>query len=208
LDDIDITLQPQSRHRVSGFLIAENGSTLRNVQVEYGSDAGMTGTITEVPDDGRFTLRSVSGLLTLFATADTDEGPVIGIAELNVMTALERVWVVLGEPAQVRGRVTWEGGPPEVQPPLTVLLHWRGPFGIGLRDIASVGRDARFIINNVIGERSIAIMGPMGRWELKEIRRGGRVLLDGRLTLTAGQVVDDLEIVMVRRRRGVAPTDH
>jgi hypothetical protein len=201
LDDIDITPQPQLRHRVGGFLLADNGSTLRNVRVDYASEAGMAGTITDVPDDGRFTLDSVSGLLTLIATADTDGGPAIGVTQVNVMTSLEGVQVVLGEPAQVRGRVTWQGGLPQVQPPLAVWLvsDWPRPSGNDLRDTASVDLDGRFIINNVIGERSVAIMGPMAPWEMKEVRRGGRVLLDGRLTLSAGQLVDDLEIVMVRR---------
>jgi hypothetical protein len=37
------------------------------------------------------------------------------------------------------------------------------------------------------------------QWEVKEVRRGGRVLPDTRLALAAGELVDDLEIVIARR---------
>jgi hypothetical protein len=40
------------------------------------------------------------------------------------------------------------------------------------------------------------VLGLMPQWE---VRRGGRVLADSRLALSAGEMVDDVEIVIGRR---------
>jgi hypothetical protein len=59
--------------------------------------------------------------------------------------------------------------------------------------------DNRFSIQNVIGERRVTVLRLMPQWEMKDVRRGGRVLQDARLVLAAGEVVDDLEVVIGRR---------
>jgi hypothetical protein len=51
----------------------------------------------------------------------------------------------------------------------------------------------------VIGEYRVTIIDPPPRWVPKEIRRGGRLLAEWRLSLAAGEVIDDLEISMVHR---------
>jgi hypothetical protein len=202
LENVDITLQPAARYRVSGLVIAENGLPMRNMRVEYSSAAGASGVLTHVLGDGRFTLGGVEGPVTLVGTADTDHGTLIGIQQLNVASSIDAVRLALGAPARVRGRVVFDGAPPSRTEPLQVQLAtgwFRARPNHESPDTAAVGDDGRFSIENVIGERRVIVLRLMPQWEVKEIRRGGHVLADGRLALSAGQVVDDLEIVIGRR---------
>ena len=96
----------------------------------------------------------------------------------------------------------FEGERPPLEKPLEVQLRTgslRPRRDFEIPDSVRVDADGRFDIGNIIGERIVTVQGLMPQWEVKEVRRGGRVLPDGRLTLTAGQVVDDIEIVIARR---------
>jgi hypothetical protein len=155
-----------------------------------------------VHDGGRFVIGGVSGPTVLLGTADTDKGALIGLTELDVSNSVDGARVTLRAPARVSGRVIFEGTPPQDTAVRVRLTPAWNQFHAGgqRRDAAAVAADGQFSMANVIGERRITVQGLMPQWEVKEIRRGGRVLPDGRLTLTAGQVVDDIEIVVARRQ--------
>jgi hypothetical protein len=202
IENVDITLQPAARYGVSGVIVAENGLPMRNMRVEYSTAAGSSGVLTHVLADGRFTIGGVAGPVTLVATADTDRGRQMGIVQLNVTGSMDGVRIAVGAPARVRGRVVFDGAPPLRTEPIQVQLA-TGWFRVGPNqespEIAAVSDDGGFTIENVIGERQVTVLRLMPQWEVKEIRRGGRVLADGRLALSPGEVVDDLEIVIGRR---------
>jgi hypothetical protein len=202
LEDIDITLQQEARHQVSGVVVAENGSALRNIRLEYASTTGLSGIVLRLGDEGQFSVGGVRGSVALLATAESNGRELIGVTHVTATSSVENGRIVLGAPARVRGRVVFAGEapPPERSLQVQFATDWHRPLaGNGLPDIVPVDGNNRFSSDSIIGELRVVLLGLMPDWDLKEFRRGGTALPEGRLILANGQVVDDLEIIVARR---------
>lgn len=201
VDRIDIILQPQIRYRVRGIVVAEDGSTsVRGARVDYATEAGTWG-YANTTEEGRFTIGAVSGAVTVRAVAETDKDTLAGTTTLNITRSDGEVRVALGAPAQVRGRIIFEGAPPPSDPPLEVEFMteaFRIPHRATPPAIVRVGSDGRFSIENLIGEYRVHVRRLMPQWQVKVVRRAHDALPDGRLQLATGQIVDDLEIIIAR----------
>lgn len=202
LPNIDITLQPAPRYRVSGVIVTASGSVPGDIRVEYASAGGTSGVLTKVPEDGRFTIGGVAGAVTVFALGTADGRAQVGVLELNVSSSMDDVRLTLAPPARVRGRVRFDGPAPSAETSLHVHLapEWsRTHTSDSTHHSAAVGEGGRFSVENVIGERRVTLVGLMPQWGIREVRRGSRVLDDHRIALSPGELVDDLEIVIARK---------
>jgi hypothetical protein len=199
LENIDIVLQPEHRYRVAGSIVSEDGSPARNARLRYLSSRGTHG-YENVSEDGRFTLGRMNGTLTLLASGETVKGPAIALLQLEVTNSFDNVQLTLRPPARVSGRVVFEGvNPPAQEIKVGFVPALNASVPRELLDTGAVGPDGSFRIDNLIGEHRVIVIGLLSQWEVKEVRQGGRVLQDARLSLASGDVVDDVEILCARR---------
>lgn len=200
---VDITLQPQTRRPLTGLVVAENGQALNGVEMQYyAPGSGPFSTIVPVGAEGRFVAAGVAAPLTLLARGETNAGTLVGVMQLESTNSFENIVLLLGPAARVSGRLVFEGARAPRDPPMYVQLatEWPRPDGTdATADAARVDDEGRFHIGNVIGERRVRVIGLTPDWRVKELRRTGTLLHERLLVLHPGDVVDDLEILIAPR---------
>jgi hypothetical protein len=200
-DSIDITLQPDPRFSVSGVVVDHEGQTPRNSKLQFGSSTIWGGDMPVAA--GQFMLRSIgNGPVHLLARADGDAGMLVGFATVDVQGAsITGARVVVGPPAQVSGRLVTDGValPADARVRIALSPPWPRLGPEEDADGFPVAANGSFRVDGIVGLRVVRAIGLPPRWDLKEVRRAGRILPDARLTLTNGQVVDDLEVVIAAR---------
>jgi len=198
---IDITLQPDPRFSVTGVVVDGQGQTPRNAKLQFGS-ATLSGGANPFMPDGQFMLRGIgNGPVHLLASADSDEGVLVGFATVEVQGAsISGARIVVGKPARVSGRLSTDGAAFPADARIRVVLAPPWPrSGAEEEDGSPVHADGSFRTAGIIGPRVVRVSGLPPRWGLKEVRRAGRILPDAQLTLANGQRVDDLEVVITSR---------
>jgi hypothetical protein len=95
LTGVDIVLQPEMTHGLSGTVAAENGKVPRNARVAFTTDRSSG--FADVFGEGLFVIGGLrSGQVTLQATGETDDGAVHGEAVVDIIDAsVEGVRIVM-----------------------------------------------------------------------------------------------------------------
>lgn len=212
--NIDMALALERQFTIVGRILDESGRALSPLWLEWGSVDGEGWGHDDLESyDGSFAIRGVLGEVGILARADTDKGPLIGMTAVRVTTGPVRgVFVRLAPPARVRGRVVVEGGaklPGHQHPAFAVVLRTRWPRVECLSDVVHKtfpenfrgypGEDGKFEIDDVVGDRIVDVEGLPAGWRVKEVRRRGRVLPDGRLLLHPRDLITDIEVVIATR---------
>jgi hypothetical protein len=200
---IDVVLQPDPRFTLSGTVVDERGETPPGVRVQYGSDHVSGGGDT-TSDAGTFSIRDLaSGPVHLLVSANGVQAPLLGFATIEVQGAsIVNARLTVGAPGTVRGRLIGEGVDVPRDPPLRVRfeLPWQRFSRNGAElDAFPVSPEGTFEVREIIGPRTVDLLGLPPQLEVKAVRHGGRALPDARLIVTNGQVVDDLELVVGAR---------
>jgi hypothetical protein len=208
-EPIDITLQPEPRFSVSGVIVDAKGTTPQHALLECGNGSSGSTRKLDPSAAGRFDVGGLrNGPVHLLATSDSPAGPLVGYTVVDVQGASVReVRVELGPAASVRGRVIAEGATLAfTDARIKMSTPWiRSPlFGPKSdsrheQDSFAIASDGTFTAGPLIGERIVDIIGLPASWQLKEVRRRGAVVLERRLTLANGQVIDDLDVIVSAR---------
>lgn len=187
-EGIDIWLAPApQRYSVSGRVFWPDGASVDDIVIEYGGGTSVRGGIWTVNDPGGlFTIENASsGSLVLFARADSDRGPLLGVVSTTVGYApVEEVRLVLESPGAIEGRVVFEREPPAaawlgVEAVQTLLeLSPLAPATEG-----PVSAEGRFRIASVLGQYRFEIRGLPDGWRVQEVRRNGTRVIGDRVTV-------------------------
>ncbi len=200
-EGIDVWLTPSQRFAVSGRVFWPVGVAIESVSIDYGDPAGARSGVSLVADPGGlFTLHGIApGPLTLLARAETDQGPMIGLASTEVsVDSVEDVRIVVDRPGIIAGRVVYEGNVPQssratsivaVQKLLKVSAIYPAPE-------STVDSNGRFELAGTIGEYEFALDGVAAGMTIKRVTRNGRPLPMNRIGVAGGETIRDLEIVV------------
>jgi hypothetical protein len=191
-EGIDIWLQPlPRRHTVSGRLHWPSSREVQNVMIEYGGPANPHKGIWYVSDPGGlFTIENVPpGTMVMLARADTDAGPLIGLASTEVSVAgVEEVAILLEPPGSIDGRIAFERPlPAGVTVSRVVLTHaLLQVSSIYPAEAGTVDATGRFRIDSARGVYSVGVDGLPPGWAVRRVRQGGRNVARDRVTVGPG----------------------
>ena len=200
-EGIDIWLTPSQRFAVSGRVFWPVGVAVENITIDYGDPAGTRSGVSLVSDPGGlFSLFAIApGALTLLARAETDQGPMIGMASTEVsVDSVEDVRIVVDRPGVIAGRIVYERNVPPssratsivgVQKLLKVSAIYPVPESM-------VDSNGHFELAGTIGEYEFALNGLATGLTIKRVTRNGRPLPMNRIGVAGGETVRDLEIVV------------
>jgi hypothetical protein len=202
-EGIDIWLTPAQRFSVSGRVFWPVGVSIDDITIEYGDPAGTRSGMWLVSDPGGlFTLSGIApGGLTLFVYAQTDHGPLLGIATTEVtVDSVEDVRVVIDRPGLIAGRVVYEGAVPASARATTITAQQKllKVSPLYPEPESSIDPSGRFELRNTVGEYEFALDGLGSAISIKRVMRNGRALLANRLGVAPGETIRDLEIVVGR----------
>jgi hypothetical protein len=202
-EGIDIWLTPSQRFAVSGRVFWPVGVAVENITIDYGDPGGARSGVSLVSDPGGlFTLVAIApGALTLLARAETDQGPMIGMASTEVsVDSVEDVRIVVDRPGVIAGRIVYEGNVPPssratsivgVQKLLRVSAIYPVPESM-------VDSNGHFELAGTIGEYEFALNGLTTGLTIKRVTRNGRSLPMNRIGVAGGETIRDLEILVGR----------
>ena len=200
-EGIDVWLEPAARrYSISGRASWPEGAPIERVMIEYGGAEGVHPGVWYVDDPGGlFTIEGVSrGTYVLLARAETPNGPLLGIAATNVANdSVHDVRLTLASAGTIEGRLLIEGTGPD---PATLRLT----LGHALLTVsplypvadATPDSTGRFTMPHLLGEFTIAVNGLPPGWRVRRVTRGGATLPDDRITVTAGERVTGIEVVV------------
>jgi hypothetical protein len=200
-EGIDIWLTPSQRFAVSGQVFWPVGVAIESITIDYGDPGGTRSSVSLVSDpDGWFTLLSVTpGALTMLARAETDQGPMVGIASTEVSAdSVEDVRIVVDRPGVITGRIVYEANVPPSSRATSIvgvqkLLKVSAIYPVPESAIDSTGR---FELTGAIGEYEFALDGLANGPSIKRVTRNGRSLPMNRLRVAGGEAIRDIEIVV------------
>jgi hypothetical protein len=200
-EGIDIWLTPPQRFSVSGVVFWPVGVAPLNITIDYGDPEGKRSGIWIVSDPGgSFALSGLApGALTLLARAETDQGPLLGIATTEVTAdTFEDVRIVVDSPGVVAGRIVYEGSIPESARATSIVAVQKLLKVSALYPVpeSTVDSSGRFELTGPIGEFEFALDGLAPGLTIKRVTRNGRPLPMNRIGVAAGEVVRDIEIVV------------
>jgi hypothetical protein len=201
-EGIDIWLQPApQRYAVSGRVYWPEGRRIDNLVIEYGGPAAVRTGIWYVFDPGGlFTIEGAApGTMILLARADSDGGPLIGMASTDVSVApVEEVRLTLEPAGSIEGRLTYErplpGDTAASRVTLTHTLLRVSPLYPA--EEAAVDRDGRFRISSARGEYAFRLEGLPAGWSVRRVRRNGREVRSGRVSVGPGETVAGIELAV------------
>ena len=201
VEGIDILLTPSQQFAVSGRVFWPVGVAIESVSIDYGDPGGTRSGVSLVADPGGlFTLNGIApGPLTLLARAETDQGPMLGIASTEVsVDSVEDVRIVIDRPGVIAGRIVYEGNVPQssratsivgVQKLLKVSAIYPVPE-------SAVDSNGRFELAGTIGEYEFELDGLATGLAIRRVTRNGRRLPMNRIGVAGGETIRDLEIVV------------
>ena len=200
-EGIDIWLTPSQRFYVSGRVFWPVGVSVESINIDYGDPEGTRSGLWLVSDPGGlFTLSGIApGALTMLATADTDQGMLMGLATTEVaVDSVEDVRITVDRPGLVSGRVVYEGNVPASSHATALvarqtLLKVSALYPVRESPIDSSGR---FALRNTVGEYEFDLKGAGTRLSIKRVMRNGRALPMNRIGVAPGELIRDLEIVV------------
>ena len=200
-EGIDIWLLPEPRRfAVGGRVTDAQGVGMRNVSIEYGRPGGaQAGIWTVWHPDGFFTIEAApGGTMVLLARAETSGGVLMGIASTEVtLGAVEDVRVVLGKPGRIEGRVLPERAlPPGAQPRVALVQTLLTSSVLYPDETALADGAGHFRIDSALGQFRIEVRDLPAGWTVTRIRRDGRPLTDGALTVAPGDQIGGIEITV------------
>ena len=137
----------------------------------------------------------------MLVRADSDQGPLIGMASTEVtVDAVEDVRIVVDRPGLVAGRIVYEGSVPSASRATSVvavqkLLKVSAIYPVPESAIDSSGR---FELIGTVGEYEFALDGLASDLAIKRVMRGGRTLPMNRIGVAPGEAIRDIEIVVGR----------
>ena len=200
-EGIDIWLEPlPQRYNVAGRIYWPEGRKIDNLAIEYGGPTNTRMGIWYVFDPGGlFAIDGAPpGTLVLLARADSDAGPLVGMASTHVsVSAIEDVRIDLARPGSVEGRVTFAAPLPagtRARIALTHTLLRVSPL-YPVED-AAIDADGRFRVPEARGQYAFTVTGVPQGWRVRRVRRGGRDVPGGRVTVGAAEQVSGLELVV------------
>jgi hypothetical protein len=200
-EGIDIWLQPlPQRYMVSGRVYWPEGHSIDNLVIEYGGPSNPRKGLWYVFDPGGlFTIDGVPpGTMVMLARADSDAGPLIGLASTDVSVApVEDVRIVLDRPGSIAGRVRFERPlPAAVQVPGIVLVHHLLRVSpLYPVESGSIEPDGRFRIAGVRGVYTFAVDGLPEGWAVTRARHAGREIADG-ISVGPAEAVTGVELTV------------
>lgn len=201
-EGIDVWLSPApQRFSVSGRVSWPEGTAVDGIVIEYGGREAVRGGIWYVDDPGGlFTLEGMAQeTYVLLVRAETPSGPLLGIASTDVAVGpVEDIRIVLRPPGGIEGRIVVEGtakaeftGLRVV--PVQTLLRLSPVYPV---EDAAVGGDGRFTLPHLAGAFTLDVRGLPSGWRVRRVSRGGTALVDGVITVPAGETIAGVEIVI------------
>jgi hypothetical protein len=201
-EGIDVWLLPApQRYTVSGRIYWPEGRSIENLVIEYGGPTNPRKGIWYVFDPGGiFGIEGAPpGTMVLLARADSDAGPLIGMVSTDVSVApVEEVRIVLDRPGSVEGRLVLRRPLPAGQAVSRVTLHHTllRVSPLYPTEDSAVDADGRFRIPSARGEYEFLVDGLPAGWRVTEVRRSGRALPAGRVSVGPGETVREMELVV------------
>ena len=200
-EGIDVWLTPSQRFSVSGRVFWPVGVSIESLVIDYGDPAGTRSGMWFVSDPGGlFTLTGIApGALTMLVRADSDQGPLIGIASTEVtVDSVEDIRVVVDRPGLIAGRVVYEGSVPASSRATSIVAAQKLLKVSALYPVpeSTIDDSGRFELAGAIGEYEFALDGLAPGLAIKRVTRNGRPLPLNRIGLAAGETIRDIEIVV------------
>jgi hypothetical protein len=201
-EGIDIWLLPApQRYAVSGRIYWPEGRSIENLVIEYGGPTNPRKGVWYVFDPGGlFAIEGAPpGTMVLLARADSDAGPLIGMVSTDVSVApVEDVRIPLDRPGSVEGRVTLRRPLPAghhiSRVTLTHTLLRVSPLYPAEESV--VDGEGRFRVPSARGEYEFLVDGLPSGWRVIEVRRNGRVMPAGRVSVGPGEAAREVVLVV------------
>ncbi len=196
-EGIDIWLQPlPQRYSVSGRVYWPDGRSIEDLVIEYGGPGNPRQGIWYVFDPGGlFHIEGTPpGPMVMLARAESDAGPLIGMASTDVSVApVEDVRIVLERPGSIAGRIVSQRPLPSGFSGVQVVLvhHLLNVSPLYPVESGAVQPDGRFHIPSARGSYTFALEGVPG-WRINRIRRAGRAI--SALTVGPAEAVTGVEL--------------
>lgn len=204
---VDFTLRPVPTFSVSGRVLDQMGKPLSEGFVSAMAADSFTTRFggNQIRPDGSFRMRGlIPGRYRLMIMISDRGGsgmsgrPVSKPFDLGAAN-LENLVVTVGPGVSVHGRLVAEGGT-VTSDNLRIMLSPKGegmvgPFMGG--GMTMVNKDLTFEIPNVqAGDYEVNLMAPNSPFYVRELRAGGKDVLERGLTVAEGAAVPDLEVVL------------
>ena len=200
-EGIDIWLTPSQRFSVSGRVFWPVGVSADNISIDYGDPAGTRSGVWLVSDPGGlFTLSGIApGPLTLLARADSNQGPLIGMASTEVtVDSVEDVRIVVDRPGVLAGRIVYEGTVAPTARATSILAVQTLLKTSALYPVpeSAIDPTGRFELPGTVGEYEFSLDGLASGLAIKRVTRNGGTLPMNRIGVAAGETIGDIEIVV------------
>lgn len=206
-------LAPTRLARVSGRVVGSQGKTpgfLTAIPDDGVMGGGMNG--AQIEPDGTFELPGVPpGRYVLRVQRGRDD-ELVGTATITVAGLdLSGVTITMQRPGLLSGRIEFEGGAPaDVRASqVRVFLAPADPMAsrIFMSGPPEVADDFTFRGRGAMGPTLIRASGPSG-WYLKAVQFDGQDVTDTPVTLSAGQSVDGVRVLLTRTRTTLSGAVH
>ena len=172
---------------------------------EPGDPAGTRSGVWYVSDPGGlFTLVGIPpGPLVLLARAESDQGPLLGLASTEVtVDAVEDIRITIDRPGSVEGRVVYDEAPPDTKASVVALIQkvFRVSAIYPVPE-ATIDASNRFGIPDALGEYEPELRGLPAGYRVTRVMRNGVTLDPPRIIDAGGEVVTGIEIRVARQGR-------
>jgi hypothetical protein len=192
---IDVVMPAEEVYHLSGHVLRGNGGPVEAFLISPRRSAG----VVKVADDGAFDIRYLEPGRHTFWARSTGDHTEAGVITVDVGADISDLLVPLHPTGEIAGRVITEDGDPYVFPGAEVvadLIDDNGrPVDSFAHDRAAIGADGRFHLTGLFGSRVLRLVGTQR--EVEQVLMGKTPIQT--ITLTAGERIDTITIVAVRR---------
>jgi hypothetical protein len=201
-EGIDVWLLPApQRFTVSGRVFNPQGRPLQNIVIEHADLEGVRAGVWIVSDPGGyFTIEGVPpGPFIMLARAESPTGPVAALASTELTIGpVEDVRLVVDDPGSIEGHVVFDSAVPPLESRLLVsLVHTLLRVSVLYpREESEVQDDGAFRIPLALGHYRFEISGLPDGWTVQRVLRHGRLVEEGRITVSNGESVRGIELVV------------